>query len=152
MCALITKPYRVGPNVYRGANAGDFAGINVIDLLLGLCSAGNMSYSQILVDKFLFMLPEEQDFLKDCMRRRSFMDLFLDEMKENSSKAWFKKNLKAYLDVVEMHGETAANHHDRLVEKFIQQPAASLPEEGLTNITASGPPLPVIDQFPGKIA
>ena len=29
------KPYRVGQNVYRGANAGDFAGINQIDLLLG---------------------------------------------------------------------------------------------------------------------
>ena len=52
------KPYRVGPNIYRGANAGDFAGINVIDLLLGLCSADNPSYSQILVDKFLFMLPD----------------------------------------------------------------------------------------------
>ena len=33
------KPYRVGKEVYRGANAGDFAGINVIDMLLGLCSA-----------------------------------------------------------------------------------------------------------------
>ncbi|MFQ5983021.1 MAG: monodechloroaminopyrrolnitrin synthase PrnB family protein, partial [Woeseiaceae bacterium] len=29
------KPYRVGLHEYRGANAGDFAGINVIDLLLG---------------------------------------------------------------------------------------------------------------------
>ena len=70
------KPYRVGPNVYRGANAGDFAGINVIDLLLGLCSADNPSYSQILMDKFLFMLPEEQAMIKDCMRRKSLMNLF----------------------------------------------------------------------------
>ncbi|MGH6629898.1 MAG: monodechloroaminopyrrolnitrin synthase PrnB family protein, partial [Burkholderiales bacterium] len=31
------KPHYVGLHVYRGANAGDFAGINVIDLLLGLC-------------------------------------------------------------------------------------------------------------------
>ncbi len=30
------KPYRVGRQVYRGANAGDFSGINEIDLLLGL--------------------------------------------------------------------------------------------------------------------
>jgi hypothetical protein len=29
------KPYHVGFQVYRGANAGDFAGINVIDILLG---------------------------------------------------------------------------------------------------------------------
>ena len=29
------RPHRVGLHEYRGANAGDFAGINVIDLLLG---------------------------------------------------------------------------------------------------------------------
>ena len=29
------KPYRVGRQEYRGANTGDFAGINEIDLLLG---------------------------------------------------------------------------------------------------------------------
>ena len=138
------KPYRVGPNVYRGANAGDFAGINVIDLLLGVCSADNPSYAQILVDKFLFMLPEEQDFLRDCMRRRSFMDLFLEELDKNSAKEWFQNNLKAYLEVIDLHGKTAASHHDQLVKKFIEQPASSLPEEGLANITASGPPLPVL--------
>ena len=138
------KPYRVGPNVYRGANAGDFAGINIIDLLLGLCNANNTSYSQVLVDKFLFMPPEEQDFLKDCMRRRSFMDQFLDELDGNSEKEWFRKNLTAFLHVVEAHGRTAAIHHDQLVEKFIVKPAASLTEQRLTNVTASGPPLPVL--------
>ena len=138
------KPYRVGPNVYRGANAGDFAGINVIDLLLGLCSADNPSYSQVLVDKFLFMLPEEQELLRDCMRRRSFLDQFLDQMDGSSGKGWFQDNLKAYLEVVEMHGKGAASHHDKLVKKFIEKPAAALPDEGLVNITASGPPLPVL--------
>ena len=138
------KPYRVGPNVYRGANAGDFAGINVIDLLLGLCSADNPSYSQVLVDKFLFMLPEEQELLRDCMRRRSFLDQFLEELDENGNKDWFQTNLKAYLEVVNLHGKGAASHHDKLVKKFIEKPAAELPEEGLVNITASGPPLPVL--------
>ena len=138
------KPYRVGPNVYRGANAGDFAGINVIDLLLGLCSADNPSYSQVLVDKFLFMLPEEQELLRDCMRRRSFLDQFLDEMDGNTDKDWFQNNVKAYLEVVGLHGKGAASHHDKLVKKFIEKPAAELPEEGLVNITASGPPLPVL--------
>ena len=138
------KPYRVGPNVYRGANAGDFAGINVIDLLLGVCSADNPSYAQILVDKFLFMVPEEQNLLRDCMRRRSFIDMFLEEMDRNSAEEWFHKNLRTYLEVVDIHGKAAAFHHDKLVRKFIEQPASSLPEEGLTNITASGPPLPVL--------
>ena len=54
------KPYRVGQHEYRGANAGDFAGINEIDLLLGLCSANNLSYSQLLVDKLLYMMPYDQ--------------------------------------------------------------------------------------------
>ena len=138
------KPYRVGPNVYRGANAGDFAGINVIDLLLGLCSADNPSYSQVLVDKFLFMLPEEQELLRDCMRRRSFLDQFLEELDENGNKDWFQNNAKAYLDVVGLHGKGAASHHDKLVKRFIEKPAAKLPEEGLVNLTASGPPLPVL--------
>ena len=138
------KPYRVGPNVYRGANAGDFAGINVIDLLLGLCSADNPSYSQVLVDKFLFMLPEEQQLLRDCMRRKSFMDQFLEEMPRNSNREWFQNNLRSYLEVVDIHGVSAASHHDKLVHRFIEKPAAELPEEGLVNITASGPPLPVL--------
>ena len=138
------KPYRVGPNVYRGANAGDFAGINVIDLLLGVCSADNPSYSQVLVDKFLFMLPEEQQLLRDCMRRKSFMHQFLEEMPRNSKTDWFQNNLRSYLDVIEIHGISAASHHDKLVHRFIEKPAAELPEEGLVNITASGPPLPVL--------
>ena len=138
------KPYRVGPNVYRGANAGDFAGINVIDLLLGLCSADNPSYSQVLVDKFLFMLPEEQQLLRDCMRRKSFMDQFLEEMPRSSNRDWFQNNLRIYLEVVDIHGISAASHHDKLVHRFIEKPAAELPEEGLVNITASGPPLPVL--------
>ena len=51
------KPYRVGRQEYRGANAGDFSGINEIDLLLGLCRANDPYYAQLLVDKMLFMLP-----------------------------------------------------------------------------------------------
>ncbi|HEY1914594.1 MAG TPA: monodechloroaminopyrrolnitrin synthase PrnB family protein [Streptosporangiaceae bacterium] len=34
------RPYRVGPQEFRGANAGDFAAINAIDVLLGVCSPG----------------------------------------------------------------------------------------------------------------
>ncbi|WP_350636017.1 monodechloroaminopyrrolnitrin synthase PrnB family protein, partial [Pseudoalteromonas sp. GW168-MNA-CIBAN-0100] len=62
------KPHRVGNEIYRGANAGDFAGINVIDMLLGLCNANEPSYSQMLVDKFLYMMPEDQQILREAMR------------------------------------------------------------------------------------
>lgn len=37
-----------------------------------LHSKNNPSYTQLVSDKFLFMLPAEQALLKDCMRRTSF--------------------------------------------------------------------------------
>jgi len=138
------KPYRVGLHEWRGANAGDFAGINEIDLLLGLCNANNLSYSQLLVDKLLYMMPEDQARLRDVMRRRSLLDGFLDAMKSDGGTNWFRQNARMFLDVVEMHGRTAAQHHDQLVSKYIVTPAGELPERFLKNITASGPPLDVL--------
>ncbi|MHA7872526.1 MAG: monodechloroaminopyrrolnitrin synthase PrnB family protein, partial [Hyphococcus sp.] len=61
------KPYRVGRQEYRGANAGDFAGINEIDLLLGLCRGNDPYYAQLMVDKMQFMLPEDQASLRDTL-------------------------------------------------------------------------------------
>lgn len=138
------KPHRVGLHIYRGANAGDFAGINVIDMLLGLCRADNASYSQLLVDKFLYMMPDDQALLRDCMRRQSLLNSFLDVLDEYSGQQWFQKNAKIFLEVCAAHGATAVQHHDQLVSKFIEKPAAGLPQENLDNITASGPPLPVL--------
>lgn len=138
------KTHRVGANHYRGANAGDFAGINVIDLLLGLCQADNASYSQLLVDKFLYMMPQDQLLLRDCMRQKSLMNSFLEALPTQQSTEWFQTNVKAFLEVCEAHGDAAAQHHNQLVEKYIKEPAVHLPEENQTNLTASGPPLPVL--------
>lgn len=138
------KPHRVGLHVYRGANAGDFSGINVIDLLLGLCRADHSSYSQILVDKFLYMMPEDQTQLRDCMRRKSLLNSFLEQLETSASEPWFQTNAEIFLQVCETHGKTAAQHHDQLVSKFIESPATKLDETHLKNITASGPPLPVL--------
>jgi len=138
------KPYRVGLHEYRGANAGDFAGINEVDMLLGLCSANNSSYSQLLVDKLLYMMPYDQERLRDVMRRESLLNSFLAALDSQSAESWFQRNAALFLQVAEAHGKTAAQHHDQLVGKFIQQPSAELPEQRLENITASGPPLPVL--------
>lgn len=138
------KPYRVGPHIYRGANAGDFAGINEIDMLLGLCDANNLSYSQLLVDKFLYMIPEDQARLRDTMRRRTLLDELLDALPGSNTSPWFQKNGRMFLEVCEAHGATAAQHHDQLVSKFIEKPSSGIKEEHLDNITASGPPLPVL--------
>jgi monodechloroaminopyrrolnitrin synthase PrnB-like protein len=138
------KPFRVGLNEYRGANAGDFAGINEIDMLLGLCNANNTSYSQLLVDKFLYMMPEDQARLRDCMRRESLLTCFIEQIASNSATDWFQKNAALFLEVCDAHGETAKQHHDQLVSRFIEKPSGDLAEAHMKNITASGPPLPVL--------
>jgi len=138
------KPYRVGRQEYRGANAGDFSGINEIDLLLGLCRANDPYYSQLLMDKMLFMLPSDQVRLRDCMTRRSLLDEMLALREEHAAADWFQKNAHAFLQICDLFGKTAAQHHDGLVKRFIELPAAKLNEDHLQGVTASGPPLPVL--------
>lgn len=138
------KPHRVGLHVYRGANAGDFAGINIIDLLLGLCRADHASYSQILVDKFLYMMPEDQLLLRDCMRRRSLLDDLLAHLDAGTLAGSLAANAAMFLEVCAAHGHTAIQHHDWLVARFITQPSAGLAAQHHENLTASGPPLPVL--------
>jgi hypothetical protein len=54
-------------------------------LLLGLCRASDPYYAQLLVDKMLFMLPEDQARLRACMTYRSLMDEFLEAAVEQFS-------------------------------------------------------------------
>ena len=138
------KPYRVGRQEYRGANAGDFAGINEIDLLLGLCRASDPYYAQLLVDKMLFMLPQDQARLRDCMTQRSLLDELLLLADEHAHADWFQRNARAFLEVCTLFGDYASQHHDLLVRRFIELPAAALGTQHLAGVTASGPPLPVL--------
>jgi hypothetical protein len=138
------KPYRIGRQEYRGANAGDFSGINEIDLLLGLCRANDPYYAQLLVDKMLFMLPQDQARLRECMSYKSLLDELLAVADTESGTDWFQQNLRKFLEVCDLFARTAAQHHDMLVKRFIEQPADKLVEEDLQGITASGPPLPVL--------
>ncbi len=138
------KPYRVARAEYRGANGGDFSGINEIDLLLGLCAANDPYYSQLLVDKMLFMEPRDQVFLRETMRQRSLLLQILDAAPANAKDPAFRKNVDAYFEVCRLHGETAAQHHDQLVKTFIEKPSAGLSPEKYAQVTASGPPLEVL--------
>ncbi|WP_330926650.1 PrnB family protein [Candidatus Sororendozoicomonas aggregata] len=135
------KTHRVGRHEYRGANAGDFAGINVIDLLLGLCRGDDPYYSQLLVDKFLFMRPQDQLILRDCMRRKSLMDEFIQVSEQDRQSRWYQDNLRAFLAVCAAHGKTAIQHHQALVSKFIVKPANDNVLTQKQDMTASGPPL-----------
>jgi hypothetical protein len=138
------KPYRVGRQEYRGANAGDFSGINELDLLLGLCRANDPYYAQLLADKMLFMVPSDQARLRDCMTRTSLLDELLALLDDHGHEEWFQQNAGAYLEVCDLFGLAAAQHHDGLVRRFIEQPAADLDAQSLEGVTASGPPLPVL--------
>ena len=138
------KPYRVGRQEYRGANAGDFPGINQLDLLLGLCQANDPYYAQLLVDKMLFMRPDDQARLRESMTYRNLLDELLDLSCTCAAAPWYQKNTRAFLQLCNLFGQIAAQHHDELVRKFIELPAADLNEESKQGITASGPPLAVL--------
>jgi hypothetical protein len=138
------KPYRVGRQEYRGANAGDFSGINQLDLLLGLCRASDPYYAQLLVDKMLFMLPTDQSRLRECMTYRSLLDELLDLAPRHGGSDWFQRNARAFLEVCDLFGQSAAQHHDQLVSRFISGPADRIPATAQQGLTASGPPLPVL--------
>jgi hypothetical protein len=130
------KPYRVGRQEYRGANAGDFSGINEIDLLLGVCRASDPYYAQLLVDKMLFMMPDDQARLRACMTFRSLLDEYLALAASHARDDWFRRNVASFLEVAELYGRVSAQHHDQLVSRF--------KPEHMQGVTASGPPLPVL--------
>ena len=138
------KPHRVGRQEYRGANAGDFSGINELDLLLGLTRANDPAYAQLIVDKMLFMLPGDQARLREAMRHPSLLDAFLGEIDRGPVTPVLARNAALFLDVVALFGHTASQHHDQLVERFIAHPAQGLAAPHLAQITASGPPLAVL--------
>lgn len=72
------------------------------------------------------------------------MDSFLAALDSNQRSPVLLNNLKLFLSVCEAHGATAIQHHEQLVKKFIEDPAFN---KGLTeqsDMTASGPPLPVL--------
>ena len=138
------KPYRVGRLEYRGANAGDFSGINEIDLLLGLCRANDPYYAQLLVEKMQFMVPEDQARLRDCMRHTNLLDEFLALAKEHCGASWFQANATAFLELCDLFATFSRQHHDQLVSRFISEPAGQLEPEQMAGLTASGPPLTVL--------
>lgn len=137
------KPYRVGSQEYRGANAGDFAAFNQIDMLLGLCLPTDLSYTQVVTEKFLYLPPDEQRRLHETYRHPNLLDSFLAH-RDAADQHWFQQHGAAFLDVCTAHGEAAAQHHDDLVANFIRHPSERIPPEHLEGLTASGPPLDVL--------
>ncbi len=137
------KPHRVGSQEFRGANAGDFAAFNQIDMLLGLCSPTDPSYSQVVSEKFPYLTPDEQRRLHESFRHPNLLDALLGQQ-DHASEPWFQTHAAMFLEACEAHGRAAEHHHEKLVIPFILGPAERIPPEYLAGITASGPPLDVL--------
>ena len=72
------------------------------------------------------------------------MDCFVAEAAAHSHEPWFQRNLDMFLQVCHAHGQTALQHHEQLVNKFIEKPADDAALSNTEGLTASGPPLPVL--------
>jgi hypothetical protein len=78
------------------------------------------------------------------MRHESFLDGLLELSRDHAATGWFQRNARGYLELCDLYGRIAAQHHDSLVKRFIEQPATGMAAAHLANVTASGPPLPVL--------
>lgn len=137
------KSYRVGSKEFRGANAGDFAAFNQIDMILGLCDPTDPSYAHLVLDKRPFLTPDEQRKITAAFATPNLFDELLAGV-DQSSEPWFQRNGAAFVRVCDALGELAAHHHNELVIPFLADPSAAIAEDDLTHVTASGPPLQVL--------
>jgi Domain of unknown function (DUF1864) len=137
------KPYRVGSQVYRGGNGGDTAAVHVVDLILGLCRANHGFYASMMHEKLPFLVPEDRAQLRACMRHESLFDGFMKQVNEGGSRISLP-NLKMFLEICDLYGRVAAQHHDELVNRFIERPSSALPQVRMEHLTTSGPPLSAV--------
>lgn len=137
------KSYRVGAQEYRGANAGDFAAINAIDVLLGLCSPHDPFYQWVVLDKTPYVAPSDLPVFRELALMPSLLDMVEGELSAGISVP-LKENAELLLDACREHGAATMFHHNRLVIPFLQEPAVDAPEERQSDMTASGPPLEVV--------
>jgi hypothetical protein len=72
------------------------------------------------------------------------MDDFLDVLDAGEPTPAVAEAMREFVRVCDAHGRTAAQHHDQFVARFIEQPAQGMSEQFLRQLTASGPPLPVL--------
>ncbi|MFC8826742.1 monodechloroaminopyrrolnitrin synthase PrnB family protein [Streptomyces sp. NPDC057137] len=145
------KAHRVGGVEYRGVNGGDFAAINSIDVLLGLCSPYDPFYQALLTEKYPYVPPEDQALLRATMTAEPLLDAFLRETAAGPLTPQLRDNAELFLTVCRLHGAASAFHHHRLVVPFLQAPAARAPQEQgeeqeseAADLTTSGPPLHVV--------
>lgn len=135
------KSYCVGATEYRGANAGDFAAINEIDVLLGLCSLEDPFYQGIVHEKARHVPPGDIEAMRSLGDQPSLLALFIGELDAIGSSRGWRANAAALLDVCKAHRAAYAYHHNRLVKGFLERPASAASSAHPGGVTSSGPPL-----------
>jgi len=135
------KTYKVGDVDHRGANAGDFAAINEIDVILGLCRMDDDFYRSVVHEKRNHVPPDDQPFMKMLTSRRSLLDLFIHELDTAGATSGWKANAARFLAVCKAHAAAYAIHHHRLIKGFLEKPAKAAPTAHGAGVTSSGPPL-----------
>lgn len=135
------KTYRVGHVDYRGANAGDFAAINEVDVILGLCRTEDAFYQEIVHEKSGHVPPDDQQALRALDRRASLLLAFCRELDSHGATPAWRDNAARFLAVCKAHGAAYAYHHRRLVKPYLEEPAKGAPTTHPSGVTSSGPPL-----------
>ena len=142
-------PHVVGGTEFRGVNAGDFAAINVVDLLLGLCEARDPFYQGVLAEKRPYLPPGDAEEIRAVLPTASLLDRFLDETASGNPSPVLRRNAELFLGVCRAHGAAYAYHHHRLVADFIEKPATDRPTPAGSS---SGPPMEVVLGMLGRLA
>jgi hypothetical protein len=75
------------------------------------------------------------------MRHRNLLDEFLILADAHAVAPWFQANARMFLEICDLFGETARQHHDLLVSRFITEPSEALDTKHMAGLTASGPSL-----------
>jgi hypothetical protein len=136
--------YRVGEREYRGTNGGDFAAINEIDLLLGLCGADDPGYRRVLDEKRPFLPPGEQAVLDAATRRTPLPDRFLERAADGPLSPPDRTRAELLLAVCRAHAAASSFHHHRLVLPYLVAPAGRAEVGDGGQITTSGSPLDAV--------
>lgn len=133
--------YRVGSISYRGANAGDFASVNELDLRLGICKRDDIHYLKVIAEKLPYLLPEDRRLLERAIKGNSLLDELLEEMHDSPPSRWLRDVSSSFLRVLKVFGAVSAQHHNLLVKRFIDEATERIPQKYKARITASGPEL-----------
>jgi len=124
--------YTVNGVVYRGANAGDLAAVNEIDLLLGLCRPDDPFYLHVMTEKYPYVPPADQARLRAALSYPSLLAAVLEK----------PRHAALFLEVCRAHGALSTFHLHKLVKPFLSEDAP----------TSSGPPMAEVLGWLGRLA